>query len=159
MNLKVISRWRASILSGYWRAINIQTYGRCKLVNLKVIVKNLVKIADICYIARMEITIKDIQESPEKFYQMLIESQAELASYKVKYSNLLEEIRLAKQYRFGSSSEKNILQSDLFDEPGIELPEEVKEQLSDEIEVRSYIRKKHPVRRPTILSSTRNGIT
>jgi transposase len=96
----------------------------------------------------MEITIKDIQEAPEKFYQMLIESQAELASYKLKYANLLEEIRLAKQHRFGSSSEKNISQSDLFDEAGIELPEEVKEQLSDEIEVKSHTRKKHPVRRP-----------
>jgi hypothetical protein len=74
----------------------------------------------------MEITIKDIQESPEKFYQMLVESQAELASYKLKYANLLEEIRLEKQYRFGSSSEKNISQSDLFDEPGVELPEEVR---------------------------------
>jgi hypothetical protein len=40
------------------------------------------------------------------------------------------------------------LQSDLFDEAGIELPEEVKEQLSDGIEVRSHTRKKHPVRRP-----------
>ena len=100
----------------------------------------------------MKITIKDIQESPEKFYQMLVASQAELASYKLKYANLLEEIRLAKQYRFGSSSEKNISQSDLFDEPGVELPEEVKEQLSDEIEVRSYIRKKHPARRPLAYS-------
>lgn len=96
----------------------------------------------------MEITIKDIQESPEKFYRMLVESQAELASYKLRYANLLEEIRLAKQYRFGSSSEKNILQSDLFDEAGIELPAEVQEQLSDEIEIRSHIRKKHPARRP-----------
>ena len=61
---------------------------------------------------------------------------------------MLEEIRLAKQYRFGPSSEKNILQSDLFDEAGIELPEEVKEQLGDEIEVRSPVRKKHPVRHP-----------
>ncbi len=96
----------------------------------------------------MKITIKDIQESPEKFYQMLVESQAELASYKLKYVNLLEEIRLAKQHRFSPSSEKNILQSDIFDEAGIELPEEVKEQLNDEIEIKSHVRKKHPVRRP-----------
>lgn len=61
--------------------------------------------------------------------------------------NLLEEIRLAKQHRFAPSSEKNILQSDLFDEAGIELPEEVKEQLNDEIEIKSHTRKKHPVRR------------
>lgn len=79
---------------------------------------------------------------------MLIDSQAELASYKLKYVNLLEEIRLAKQHRFAPSSEKNILQSDLFDEAGIELPEDVKEQLSDEIEIKSHTRKRHPVRRP-----------
>lgn len=102
----------------------------------------------ICYITRMEITIKSIQKSPEKFYQLFVDAQMELASYKLKYDNLLEEIRLAKQHRFSPSSEKNILQSDLFDEAGIELPEEVKEQLSDEIEVKSHTRKKHPVRRP-----------
>ena len=96
----------------------------------------------------MKITIKDIQESPEKFYQMLVDSQTELASYKLKYINLLEEIRLAKQHRFSPSSEKNILQPDLFDEAGIELPEDVKEQLNDEIEIKSHTRKKHPVRRP-----------
>jgi transposase len=95
----------------------------------------------------MEITIKDIQESPEKFYEMLIEAQTELASYKLKYANLLEEIRLAKQQRFAPSSEKNVLQPDLFDEAGVELPEEVKEQLTDEIEVKSHTRKKHPIRR------------
>jgi transposase len=95
----------------------------------------------------MKITIKDIQESPEKFYQMLVDAQVELASYKLKYASLLEEIRLAKQHRFGSSSEKNILQSDLFDEAGIELPDEVKEQLSDEVEVNSYTRKQRPIRR------------
>lgn len=96
----------------------------------------------------MEITIKDIQKSPEKFHQLLIDAQVELASYKLKYANLLEEIRLAKQHRFSSSSEKNIFQSELFDEAGVELPEEVKAQLSDEVEVKSYTRKKHPVRRP-----------
>lgn len=40
------------------------------------------------------------------------------------------------------------MQPDLFDEAGIELPEEIKEQLNDEIEVKSHARKKHPVRRP-----------
>jgi len=95
----------------------------------------------------MKITIKDIQKSPEKFHQMFVDAQAELASYKLKYKNLLEEIRLAKQHRFAPSSEKNILQPDLFDEAGVELPDEVKEQLDDEVEVKSYIRKKYPVRR------------
>lgn len=96
----------------------------------------------------MKITIKNIQKSPEKFYQMLVDAQAELASYKIKYANLLEEIRLAKQHRFAPSSEKNVLQPDMFDEAGVDLSEEVKVQLSDEVEVKSYARKKHPIRRP-----------
>jgi transposase len=39
------------------------------------------------------------------------------------------------------------LQSDLFDEPGIELSDELKDQLDDAIDVQSYKRKKHPVRK------------
>ncbi len=96
----------------------------------------------------MDITIKNIQNSPEKFYQILFDLQSELAAYKIKYANLIEEIRLAKQQRFAPSSEKNILQPDLFDEAGIELPEEVIEQLTDEVEIKSHVRKKHPVRCP-----------
>ena len=96
----------------------------------------------------MEIDIKNLPKSQAELEKIIIELHREYSDYKIKYANLLEEIRLAKQNRFGSSSEKNILQSDLFDEAGIELPEEVKEQLSDEIEVRSSTHKKHPVRRP-----------
>jgi transposase len=61
---------------------------------------------------------------------------------------LREAIKLAKQHRFGSSSEKNILQIDLLDEAGVELPDEVKAQVFDEVIVESYSRKKHPGRRP-----------
>lgn len=107
----------------------------------------------------MEITIKDIQSSPEKFYQLLVDSQAELASYKLKYANLLEEIRLAKQQRFAPSSEKNVLQSDLFDEAGVELPEEVIEQINEEVAVKSHSRKKHPGRRPLPVYLPRETIT
>ena len=74
-------------------------------------------------------------------------SQRELASYKEKYERLIEEIRLAKQQRFSPSSEKNSLQPDIFDEAGVELPEDVQAQLDDAIEVKGYVRKKHPVRR------------
>ena len=103
----------------------------------------------------MKMAIKKQQKSPELFekiiadLQLKLDSQAqELASYKEKYARLIEELLLAKQQRFSPSSEKNILQVDLFDEPGIELSDEVKEQLEDDIEVKSYTRKKHPVRRP-----------
>lgn len=73
-------------------------------------------------------------------------SQKELSSYKDKYFQLLEILRLEKQRRFSNSSEKNLLQPDLFDEPGIKLSDEVKAQIEEEVEVTSYVRKKHPVR-------------
>ena len=78
--------------------------------------------------------------------KLIDEKNLEINAYKLKYEGLLEQIRLSRQKRFGSSSEKNSLQQDIFDEPGIELPPEVKEEISDEIEVKSYKRKKHPVR-------------
>lgn len=103
----------------------------------------------------MKINIKKLPKSPELLEKIIIDlkekleqKQQELISYKEKYAHLIEEIRLAKQHRFAPSSEKNVLQQDIFDEAGIELPEEVKEQLEDdEIEVKSYTRKKHPVRK------------
>src|ERR1700722_18814979 len=96
----------------------------------------------------MEIDIKNLPKSPALLEEMIVALQAELITYKEKYARLIEEIALAKQQRFSPSSEKNILQSDLFDEAGSELPAEVNEQLDDEIEISSYVRKKHPVRRP-----------
>jgi len=76
------------------------------------------------------------------------QAKIELVLYKEKYARLIEEIRLAKQHRFAHSSEKNPLQSDLFDEPGIELPADVREQISEEeVQTVSYARKKHPVRK------------
>src|ERR1700733_8198318 len=103
----------------------------------------------------MKMTIKKQQKSPELFEKIIADLQSkldkqaqELASYKEKYARLIEELLLAKQHRFSPSSEKSVLQPDLFDEAGVELSDEVKEQLEDGIEVKSHIRKKHPVRRP-----------
>lgn len=102
----------------------------------------------------MKIDIKKLPGSPEELkniilhlHQSLQQTKNEFTVYKEKYANLLEEIRLAKQQRFAPSSEKNILQPDLFDEAGVELPDEVKEQLEDEVGINAYTRKKHPVRR------------
>jgi transposase len=92
--------------------------------------------------------IADLHSKLDKQAQEISLSKAELASYKEKYVRLIEELRLAKQQRFSPSSEKNILQSDLFDEAGVELSDEVHEQLEDDIDVKSHTRKKHPVRRP-----------
>lgn len=105
----------------------------------------------------MKTTINDLPESKEELVQIiaklqmeLTSAQVELASTQAKYDYLIEQIRLSKQKRFGSSSEKNVLQADLFDEAGIELPEEVKEEISheEEIEVKGHTRKKHPIRKP-----------
>jgi transposase len=104
----------------------------------------------------MKFDIENLPKSNEELaniilhlQQSLHRNQSELAEYKVKYANLIEEIRLAKQRHFAPSSEKDILQPDIFDEAGVELPEEVKEQLKDEeIQIPSHSRKKHPVRRP-----------
>lgn len=74
--------------------------------------------------------------------------QREIISHKERYIRLLEEFKLEKIRRYASSSEKNILQSDLFDESGIEIVGELKDQLDDTIDVQSYTRKKHPVRKP-----------
>lgn len=107
----------------------------------------------------MEIDIKNLPQSPELLQKIILDlhqslhkneqEKIELIHYKEKYIRLLEELRLSKQQFFSPSSEKNILQPDIFDEPGVELPDEVKEQLEeDDIEVKSYTRKKHPVRKP-----------
>ena len=106
----------------------------------------------------MEIDIKNLPESQEllhtiiiSLHQSFLEKESELATYKIKYEQLIEEIRLAKQNRFSPQSEKNLLQPDFFDEAGVELPDEIKEQLMDEkneVEVKSHVRKKHPVRKP-----------
>ncbi len=116
--------------------------------------KNVVKKADICYIVRMKIDIENLPQSHDALKEMIIflqqslhQNQSEFAAYKQKYACLIEEIRLAKQQRFAPSSEKNVLQSDLFDEAGAELPEEVLEQLNDEVTVKSHSRKKRPIRR------------
>lgn len=96
----------------------------------------------------MEIDIENLPDSPDLLRKIIFDMRAEFSAYKEKYARLIEEIRLAKQQRFAPSSEKNILQPDFFDEAGIELPEEVKEQLNDQTQVKSQTRKKHPIRRP-----------
>src|SRR5262245_36793199 len=104
----------------------------------------------------MKIDVKNLPESKEELQKMIFalheslhKKENELSGYKIKYEHLLEEIRLSKQKRFSSSSEKNIFQQDLFDESGVELPKEVLEILQEETaSIASYVRKKHPVRKP-----------
>lgn len=119
-----------------------------------------------CYNSGVKIDIKNLPESSEELQNIiaslhqtfleqekkLVEKETELSSIKSKYENLIEQIRLAKQQRFAPKSEKNVLQSDIFDEMGVELDEAVKAQLNDiddsDITVAAYTRKKHPSRKP-----------
>src|SRR5580693_110492 len=102
----------------------------------------------------MKINLKKLPKSIEELEKIILLQQQEIESHKKEiishkecYVRLLEEFKLEKSRRFSSSSEKNILQSDLFDEAGIEIIGELKDQLDDTIDVQSYTRKKHPVRR------------
>lgn len=103
----------------------------------------------------MKINTKKPSKSVEKLeniihllQQEIQKQQQEIISYKERYIRLLEEFKLEKSRRYSSSSEKNILQADMFDEPGVELPEELKNQLDDTVDIASYQRKKHQVRKP-----------
>jgi transposase len=92
--------------------------------------------------------IREMTDTIDHQQQIITLSKAEAATYKQKYAALIEELRLNRQQRFAPSSEKNILQQDLFDEPGTELSDELKAQLESTVEVGSHTRKKQPVRRP-----------
>lgn len=103
----------------------------------------------------MKLNIKKLPKSIEElekiifFQQQEIQKQRqEIISYKEQYVRLLEEFKLEKSRRYGSSSEKNSHQMDLFDEAGIQLIGELKDQLDDTIDIEGYKRKKHPVRKP-----------
>lgn len=66
-------------------------------------------------------------------------------SWQEKYFNLLEQFKLAALRQYAASSEKNLLQQDLFDEADQVLPEEVQAEIDDSLTV-TYQRKKHPTR-------------
>jgi hypothetical protein len=94
----------------------------------------------------MNITTKSLPKSLEEAHKIILLQQQEITSHKERYVRLLEEFKLEKSRRFGTSSEKNMLQSDIFDEPGIEPEGELKDQLDDTITIESYQRKQHPTR-------------
>ncbi len=102
----------------------------------------------------MKITIKNPPKTVEELEKIILlqqqkieKQQLEITSHKEQYIRLLEEFKLEKSRRYGASSEKNIYQTDLFDEPGAEITGELKDQLDDTINIESYQRKKHPVRK------------
>ena len=71
--------------------------------------------------------------------------KALVQTWQEKYFNLLEQFKLATLRQYAASSEKNVLQGDLFDEAEQPLPEAVKDEIDDSITV-TYHRKKHPTR-------------
>jgi len=92
----------------------------------------------------MKMDIVNLPKSPELLQKMVLilqnelsVSKSELISYKEKYVRLIEELRLARQQRFAPSSEKNRGQSDLFDEAGVELTEELQAQIEEQVETES----------------------
>jgi transposase len=89
----------------------------------------------------------NLPNSQTELKEIIINLQSELSSYKQKYELLIEQLRLAKLRHFAPSSEKNILQADLFDEIGIELTEEDKND-DTQVEVKSHKRKKNSSRKP-----------
>lgn len=105
---------------------------------MKIITKNIKKPAK---------SIEELEHIIALQQQAITNQKKEIIFHKERYIRLLEELKLAKVKRFGSSSEKHLLQSDLFDEAGIEIESELKDQLDDAITIESYRRKKHPVRR------------
>lgn len=107
-------------------------------INTKRLPKSSEELANIILLQQQEIEIHK---------QKIQKQQQEIISHKERYIRLLEEFKLEKTRVYAASSEKNIYQSDLFDEAGIELFGELKDQLDEKIDVESYQRKKHPVRK------------
>ncbi len=117
---------------------------------------------------RIKIDIENLLKSSQELkniilslHQSLAEKENGLSSFKSKYDALIEQIHLAKQQRFTPKSEKNVLQADIFDEAGVELADDVKDQLNDqqdEIKVAARTRKKDPIRKPLPKDLTREVI-
>ncbi|MHB1948134.1 MAG: IS66 family transposase [Gammaproteobacteria bacterium] len=90
-------------------------------------------------------SIEKLQKIIRSLSSELQETKQELKNEKLKNAHLLEQFRLARQEHFAPKSEKNIYQADLFDEAAIEC-EEIEEDKNTS-EVKSHLRKKHPVRK------------
>lgn len=96
-------------------------------------------------IEKLPNTLEESHQIILNLQQSLQEIEHSLKNEKLKNAYLLEQFRLARQERFAPKSEKNIYQADLFDEAGIE-KEEIEEEQST-VDVKSYQRKKRPIRK------------
>lgn len=80
--------------------------------------------------------MNDITQLQQKVSDLTIEMEA----WKNKYYSMLEQFKLAQQRQYASSSEKNLLQGELFDEMGTHVEE--KEERPKSIEVPAHKRTK-----------------
>lgn len=88
-----------------------------------------------------------LQSELESSQVELASSQTELELYKDKYQQLLEQIALEKQRRFGSSSEKAVDQETAFDEADAE--DQTEAGVEETTDVSGYTKKKQrPKRNP-----------
>lgn len=78
--------------------------------------------------------------------KIIAQLRDQVAQWKSKYDNLLEQFRLSKQRQYSSSSEKNLHQADFFDEAGDESNDAVTEDPEEKTLVEEHQRKKKPKR-------------
>ncbi len=84
-----------------------------------------------------------------KSHEKIKNLESKKEHWQLKYESLLESFKLAQQHRYGASSEKNILQDDLFDEADAPIPSEDEASSTDRIIVEAHERQKtHPTRSP-----------
>lgn len=99
----------------------------------------------------MEININALPTSTDLLRKMIVDLQQELLCYKEKYLSLIEQISLARQQRFASSSEKNIQINFFNDTDTVDVNETEEQDLSGTAKQNQRIylmSKKHPGRRP-----------
>ena len=94
-------------------------------------------------VEKIEEEKKSLQQNHDHILQEKIKTDAELATVRLKLDHVLEQFKLSKQRQFGRSSEKDLIQYDIFDEAGVTLPTEAQEDVADETEVITYERKKN----------------
>lgn len=84
-----------------------------------------------------------LQKNHDAILQEKVKTETELATVKSKLDYMLEQFKLSKQRQFGRSSEKDLVQRDMFDEAGITPSVEAEEDVADETEEITYKRKKN----------------
>lgn len=89
--------------------------------------------------------ITDLQNKLVKLQALLQEKISLTKILEEKYQRLLQQFKLAQQYRFGSKSEKNINQLQIFDEVGIEpAPDEIEDDNATHVSAHKRSRGKRP---------------